>query len=80
MADQRPLDVVVSDLEALVLHWDQNEDIPPSQVSKAKQIGKELHAIGGMGAMRDAYYQARRINLCANALNVLWNGIGEWMM
>jgi hypothetical protein len=48
---------------------------------RAREIGEELHRLGGMKAMLAAHEVVRRTLRGASGreLEVCWNGIGEWM-
>jgi len=46
-----------------------------------KPIGEKLHKAGGMALMREVYEQveARCGRSCRSALDMKWNGVGNWM-
>jgi len=69
---------LVERLKRLVEWWTQNEDIPMSQQSECRDIGRQLYALGGEALMREAYYEAKGVNNCASVCAAYWDGIGEW--
>jgi hypothetical protein len=71
-------DQLFGHLRDLVKFWTLHEVPLSSQQSEAKRIGKALHALGGEALMREAYYDAKRSNRAASALQYYWDGIGEW--
>ena len=62
----------------LTEYWTEYEDIAPSQKSICRQIGEKLNALGGVSAMRDAYYEAKGRNRAAASIQPFWDGVGEW--
>lgn len=62
----------------LTKRWNQHEDIPRSQQLECADIGKRINAAGGMAAMQEAYYAAKRINPAASVVAAYWHGIGDW--
>lgn len=62
----------------LTSRWTAHEDIAPSQKGECRQIGEKLNAIGGLEAMRDAYYEAKGYNRAASSIQPFWDGVGEW--
>lgn len=75
MANQTQL---FEQLRALTRNWNTYDDIPESQQKECIQIGKRLHALGGEGLMRDAYYDAKAANVAVTVIQAYWDGIGEW--
>ena len=74
-ADDRKL---IDQLVELTKRWTTYEDIPMSQQRECRDIGKKLHAIGGTGLMRDAYYAATAHNRAATVIAAYFDGIGDW--
>lgn len=62
----------------LTSRWTEYEDIPGSQKSECRQIGEKLNDLGGISAMRDAYYEAKGRNRAASSIQPFWDGVGEW--
>lgn len=62
----------------LTKRWTEWEDIPESQKSECRRIGKALNASGGMKAMQDAYYEAKGRNRAASSIQPFWDGVGDW--
>lgn len=69
---------LTAQLVELTKRWTTYEDIPKSQQSECREIGRKLHAIGGEGLMREAYYAATGPNRAACTLAAYWDGVGEW--
>jgi hypothetical protein len=46
--------------------------------NEAREIGWELHRLGGWPLMAQAYYFVTGINPAASALVAIWDGIGDW--
>ena len=65
-------------LVTLVGDWNYHDLISDEQKKECRDIGRKLNAIGGMVAMRDAYYAAKATNRRASTLDAYWDGIGEW--
>lgn len=68
----------VEQLCELTKRWTQYEDVPRSQQLECTAIGKRIHAAGGMAAMQEAYYAAKRKNPVASVIAAYWHGIGDW--
>lgn len=62
----------------LTKRWNQHEDIPRSQQLECAEIGKRINARGGMAAMQEAYYAAKRRNTAASVIAAYWHGVGDW--
>ena len=62
----------------LTSRWTEYEDIAGSQKGECRQIGEALNRLGGMSAMRDAYYEAKGRNRAASSIQPFWDGVGEW--
>ena len=62
----------------LTKFWNDHEDVPKSQQIKCREIGKQLHALGGTALMRDAYYDARCHNRACIVVQAYSDGIGDW--
>lgn len=62
----------------LTKRWTPYEDIPGSQQSDCRDIGKKLHGLGGEALMREAYYEATAANRAASVIAAYWDGIGDW--
>ena len=69
---------LTAQLVTLVKDWNYHDLISDEQKKECREIGRKLNAIGGMVAMRDAYYAAKATNRCASTLDAYWDGIGEW--
>lgn len=72
------LDAATAQLCELTARWTTHEDIPRSQQFECREIGKRLWELGGIKAMRDAYYEAKGRNLAAVTVQAYWDGVGEW--
>jgi hypothetical protein len=66
------------ELSDLSKRWNTFEDIPASQQSECRGIGRKIYALGGEVMMREAYYHAKGANPSAYILAAYWDGIGEW--
>ena len=75
--EERAIKTVTDQLCELTKRWTAYEDIPRSQQSECRDIGRKLHALGGEQAMRDAYYEATARNRAATVLAAYFDGIGE---
>jgi hypothetical protein len=69
---------LIKQLRELTSRWTTYEDIPASQQSECKEIGKKLWHMGGMNLMQEAYYEARDANRAASSIQPFWDGIGDW--
>lgn len=63
---------------SLTERWTIYEDIPGSQQAECREIGKKLNELGGVSAMRDAYYEAKGRNAAASSIQPFWDGVGDW--
>ncbi len=68
----------IAQLCELTKRWNTFEDIPKSQQHECRSIGERLHGLGGMNAMRQAYYAAKADNPAASVVAAYWDGVGEW--
>lgn len=68
---------MVRELTILCRRFAANED-GQELVDLATAIGTELNKRGGMGAMRSAHRALGPIP-GARTLDMVWNGIGDWM-
>ena len=71
-------DDLIDELCELTKRWTDYEDVPGSQKAECRRIGEELNRLGGMSAMRDAYYEAKGHNRAASVVQAFWDGVGEW--
>ena len=69
---------LIEQLLSLTEYWTEYEDVPTSQKSRCRVIGEELYKLGGVSAMRDAYYEAKGRNRAASVVQAFWHGVGEW--
>ena len=74
-----PFNALVEQLCDLTKRWNIYEDIPRSQQSECRQIGRQLYALGSEDAMRRAYYEATARNRAATVLAAYFDGIGDWV-
>ena len=59
--------------------WPVSEDYP--QYKKICEIGEAIDELGGLPAMQEVAYEIRRRNSqLVTLLNMLWSGVGDWMM
>ncbi len=65
-------------LRDLTKHWTIHEDIRVSELKECREIGRQLHALGGEALMREAYYDTKASNPAAVTLAAYWHGIEEW--
>ena len=75
---ERGIKAASEQLCELTKRWTIHEDIPRSQQSECRDIGRKLHGFGGEAAMRDAYYEAIGRNRAASMVAAYFDGIGEW--
>lgn len=68
----------VEALIELTKNWNDHDLVPKSQKAACREIGKQLNDIGGMDAMRDAYYEAKSRNSSVHVIQAYWDGIGNW--
>jgi hypothetical protein len=66
-------------LKDLTKRWNAYEDVPGSQQAECRDLGKKLHAAGGMPLMREAYYEATAENRAASVIAAYWDGVGDWV-
>ena len=69
---------LINQLCDLTKRWNEHEDVPPSQQSECKQIGRKLNESGGFKLMQNAYYEATAQNRAASVVAAYFDGIGDW--
>ncbi len=69
---------LTSQLCDLTSRWTAYEGIPASQKAECRSIGESLNKLGGISAMRDAYYEAKGRNRAASSIQPYWDGVGDW--
>lgn len=87
LSPQTPVDDAVSQLAAIYADNPQGlsynremEDVglAPGTVA-AREIGRQLHALGGMELMKEAHGAFRgRLPLMARNLEMVWDHVGNW--
>ena len=75
---RRQIDPLFQRLFDLTRNWNDYEDIPQSQQIECRQIGKDLHAAGGIEKMRAAYYAAKGRNPHVHVIQAYWDNVGDW--
>jgi hypothetical protein len=76
--DAASIKIATDQLCELTKRWTTFEDIPGSQQSECREIGRKLHALGGFKAMQDAYYEATGRNRAALTIAAYFDRIGDW--
>ena len=69
---------LIEQLCNLTKRWNEYELVPASQQSECREIGVKLDKIGGIGAMRDGYYEAKARNRAASSIQPYWDDVGDW--
>ena len=71
-------ELLFGQLRSLTKRCNEFEDIPRSQQIECRQIGEQLHAIGGKSVMQEAYYDAKSFNRAASVIAAYWDKVGDW--
>lgn len=72
------LQALTDELCALTASWDNNRLTTNDERKKARAIGEKLHKLGGLDAMREAYYAAKAQNRAAMSVQAAWDRVGQW--
>lgn len=76
--EQSPLQGILNTLMELTSGWNAHDEHSPEERRRARALGQELHALGGIATMRAAYTHIHTANRFAAVLQHYWHGIGDW--
>ena len=76
VSTEEPL--VMERLVDLILGLDDKGFVADRDRDTARDIGNDLHRIGGISLMLSAYDNAEQLSRYAYILDSSWDGIGSW--
>lgn len=65
-------------LVVLTKNWNATDRVPQEEQDKCREIGVEIHKLGGCEMMQNAYYHAKGANQYVCVIQAYWDNIGEW--